>query len=397
LRSQSESAAEFAKRERDWLTDPEAPREFKTAVDGWIAELKGQINEWFSKHLRGPADAAAFEMVASGSAFDQPGLVPYINSKANLRLKSWPTTENGSPAAGFEIAYGAALQAVGLAKQPVSLLPEEYRAASRRRIQAHRIEVASLALVIIGVFVLSLAIWNKVNVITTKQGLLTKIQAGQEAVDANNALTSDLLSQYETFRPLFAQQQTTLNVLKTLAVLDQTHSNRAFWYVLMADQQSYFKPPASFVSTNKPARTNLATTAFVSSAVAEASGSKSTNTLFANTGFIAELAIPDEPENARRTLAQLVQDLRQHHLFAKADLLSDDLRQNLADPKVTIPDRDFVLALNYAETDLQQPLRTKRSQPQSRTGRRTERLPNFPDDQPSPIPKWLASEKSNGA
>jgi Tfp pilus assembly PilM family ATPase len=386
LRSQSESAAEFSKRERDWLTDPSAPAEFKAAVDGWIAELKGQINEWFSKNLPSPSDAASFEMVASGSAFDQPGLVPYINTKANLRLKSWPAAQSNSPAAGFEIAYGAALQAVGLAQQPVSLLPEEYRAATRRRIQVQRIEFASLALLIIGIFILSLAIWTKVNLISTKQSLLAKIQAGQEAVDANTALNSDLLSQYETFRPLFAKQQTTLNALKTLAVLGQTHSNRTFWYVLMADQHSYFKPPASFINTNKPTRTNLSGTALIGPLNNEPFALASTNNLFsANFGFIAELSIPENPESARRILAQLVQDLRQLHLFSKADLLSDDLRQNLADPKVTIPDRDFVLALNFAETDFQQPLRAKRSQPQSRPARRPERSV-LPDDQPSPIP-----------
>jgi len=48
-----------------------------------------------------------------------------------------------------------------------------------------------------------------VNVISSKQALLAKIQNGQEVVDANSALTADLLTQYETFRPLFAQQQTT--------------------------------------------------------------------------------------------------------------------------------------------------------------------------------------------
>lgn len=385
LRSQSESAAEFSKRERDWLTDPAAPPEFKAAVDGWITELKGQINEWFSKHLPSQSDAASFDMVASGSAFDQPGLVPYINARANLRLKSWPAGQPDSPAAGFEIAYGAALQAVRLAEQPVSLLPEEYRIASRKRLQVQRIELASLVLLIIGIFVLSLAVWNQMTLIGAKQSLLAKIQAGQEAIDANNALTSDLLSQYETFRPLFAQQQTTLNALKTLEVLDQTHSNRTFWYVLMADQQSYFKPPQSFISTNKPARTNLSAAVLIGPSSNEFSPLASTNIFSANLGFIAELSIPEDPEGARRILAQLVQDLRQQHLFSKADLLSDDLRQNLGDPKVTLPDRDFVLALNFAETEFQQPLRLRRSPGAARPIKRPDRSSSMPEDQPSPL------------
>ena len=43
--------------------------------------------------------------------------------------------------------------------------------------------------------------------------------------------------------------------------------------------------------------------------------------------------------------------------------LSDDLRRNLADPKVIIPDRDFVLALDFAATEFQQALVLKRLLP----------------------------------
>jgi hypothetical protein len=52
-------------------------------------------------------------------------------------------------------------------------------------------------------------------------------------------------------------------------------------------------------------------------------------------------------------------------LFSKVDLLSDDLRRNLADPKVIIPDRDFVLALDFAETEFQQALPPRKPLPGS--------------------------------
>ena len=80
-------------------------------------------------------------------------------------------------------------------------------------------------------------------------------------------------------------------------------------------------------------------------------------------GVIAELCVPEEPEVARRLLAQLVKDLNQQPLFAKVDLLSDDLHRSLADPKVVIPDRHFFLALDFAATGLQQPLPIKRPAP----------------------------------
>jgi hypothetical protein len=60
-------------------------------------------------------------------------------------------------------------------------------------------------------------------------------------------------------------------------------------------------------------------------------------------------------------LSELVNGLKQQRLFSKVDLLSDDLRRSLADPKVLINDRDYVLALDFAETDFQQPARPRRS------------------------------------
>ena len=67
---------------------------------------------------------------------------------------------------------------------------------------------------------------------------------------------------------------------------------------------------------------------------------------------------------------QLVDELKEQQLFSKVDLLSDDLRRNLADPKVVVPDRDFVLVLDFAETEFQQPLLIKRALPGRRIARR---------------------------
>jgi hypothetical protein len=84
-----------------------------------------------------------------------------------------------------------------------------------------------------------------------------------------------------------------------------------------------------------------------------------TNSSPAKPGLIAELCVPEGPEAARVTLSQIVKELKQQKLFSKVDLLSDDLRRNLADPKVTIADRDFVLSLDFAETEFNQSLRKK--------------------------------------
>ena len=209
-------------------------------------------------------DAASFELVASGGGFDQPGLLDYLKAQAGLELQPWPKGNQPDavlPSKRFEVAFGAALQALGYSAQPVSLLPDDYRAAWQKRLRLQRLELGSLGLAALCLLLLAFGTWHKVSLINRKQALLANIQAGQEAVEANDALAAELTAEYESFRPLFASQQNTLDYLQTLALLQQSRSNRNFWYVLVADQQSYFSQPPGPPSTNKPPRISLFATA----------------------------------------------------------------------------------------------------------------------------------------
>ena len=357
-----EEKAEQLKRGDDLLNGPKADPELVAVVDGWIAELKRQLNDWFA-HNSGGADASSFEMVASGGVFDQPGFLKYLEHKAGMLLQLWPKAtqpDTATPTKGFEVAFGTALQALGYSAQPVSLLPENYRVAWQKRLWLERLEFASFALVGICALLLALGTWQKTSLINHKTALREKVRAGQQDVYANDSLTADLINEYESMRPVYAAQQTTLDVLKTLSLLQQSRSNRTLWYVLLADQQTYFSAyPPLLGATN--AQTNVVAT--MAERLSRLFGSSPlfgiTNSSPAKPGLIAELCVPDEPEAARVALSQIVKDLKQQKLFSKVDLLSDDLRRNLADPKVTIPDRDFVLSLDFSETEFQQSLRKK--------------------------------------
>jgi Tfp pilus assembly PilM family ATPase len=376
-----EEKAENLKRGGDLLNGPKADPEMVAVVDGWIAELKRQLNDWF-EHSSGGADASSFEMIASGGVFDQPGFLEYLKRKAGLILTPWPKAtqpDTASPGKGFEVAFGTALQALGYSAQPVSLLPENYRLAWQKRLWQERLEFASFALVAICALLLALGTWHTMSLISHKAALREKIKAGQQDVYANDALTADLINEYESMRPVFAAQQNSLDVLKTFSLLQQSRSNRSLWYVLLADQQTYFSPyPPLLGSTNS--QTNIVAT--MAERLTRLFGSSPlfslTNSSPAKPGLIAELCVPEEPEAARVALSHIVKELKQEKLFSKVDLLSDDLRRNLADPKVTIPDRDFVLSLDFAETEFQQSLRKKnvRSAPRA-TARQT---PSATDD-----------------
>jgi Tfp pilus assembly PilM family ATPase len=372
LRQCSEEAAESLKRASNLLIGPEACLEFAGVVDGWGAELKRQLNEWFEHNPSIAPEAGSFELVASGGGFDQPGLLDYLKAQAALELRPWPKgnqPEAVLPSKRFEVAFGAALQALGYSAQPVSLLPDDYRVAWQKRLNLQRLELASLGLAALCLLFLAVGTWHKVSLINRKQALLAKVQAGQEALEANDALAAELTTEYENFRPLFASQQNTLDTLRTLALLQQSRSNRSLWYVLLADQQTYFNQSPGPVSTNKPSSAKLF--APVSgrprgfSTEFSATSSASTNLSPAKPGFIAELCIPEDADGARRIRRQLVDELKEQRLFSKVDLLSDDLRRNLADPKVIMPDRDFVLALDFAETDFQQALPPRKPLPGS--------------------------------
>lgn len=353
--------AESLKHQGDMLSGTQAIPEFAEFVDGWVAELKRQVNDCFAQRHGVVTDLSAFAMVASGTAFDQPGLIEYLNSKAGLALRLWPVRK-GLPTHGFEIAYGTALQALGLTAQPVSLLPAARRVRWQRRLTTQKIEFANVALLLLCFVVLVIGVWQKLSLVHRKEALLSKVQGGLESVQANQALTTDLLTEYEGLRPLLERQQNTLDTLETLALLQQSRSNRTFWYVLLADQQSYFDP-SNITSTNRVGQTNAlaASGTWLPFGGGQLFLTSFTNASPAKPGLIAELCVPEAPEGARRVLSQIVNELKQRGMFTKVDLLSDDLRRDLADPKVILPERHFALSLDFAATDFHKAVPSKKT------------------------------------
>jgi Tfp pilus assembly PilM family ATPase len=367
IQSCSEEKAEALKHERNFLSGPNASEPFIEVVDGWVAELKRQLNEWFQENPTLAAEVRSFELVASGGGFEQPGLREYLKTEGGLELQ--PPMKGAPPEAlaansGFEVAFGAALQALGHSEKTVSLLPQDYRQAWRKRIVQQRVEMVSFLLVAVCVLLLGLGTWRKLSLYTAKKELLDKVQAGQTAVDANDAFMTDLAAEYESLRPLVASHQNTVDVLKTISLIQQSASKTNFWYVLLADQQSYFSGPLAILSTNRPAKTNLLGPALESlrpvPLVPRVLPWALTNIIPSKPGLIAELCVPGEAEASRQVLIELVNGWKQQAMFSKVDLLSEDLRRNLADPKVLVPDRHYVLALDFAETDFQQPVHLKK-------------------------------------
>jgi Tfp pilus assembly PilM family ATPase len=382
VRNCPEAHAERLKREANLLFGSEADVQFATAVDGWILELKRQLEDWF--HAHPGSSLEGFEVAASGGAFEQRGLLEYLRARADMNVIPWPAAgaHAMAPRKGFEAAYGLALQAVGQARQPVSLLPSDLRAVWRKRLQRARIEAASTLLLLVCAVMLALGTWRQAAAAVDKQRFIEKVAAAQTAAEANESLSAELIAEYESYRPLFASQQSTLDVLKTLSQLQQARSNRSLWFVLAADQQTYFTMPGGPLnSTNKSTRMNS-----MPDRAGLNSQGVSTNGSAARPGMIAELCIPEDAEIARVTLSQMVKELKQQPLFSKVDLLSEDLRRDLADPSVLLTNRHYALALEFAETNHLQQVQTRKRMAPRGVPRRTTRTPDFGQVSPQSSP-----------
>ncbi len=361
-----EERAEALKRSRNLFEGPDAVPEFLPIVDGWVTELKSELQDWLGENREVARELTQFDVVVSGGGFEQLGLREYLELRSGLKVHPWPVAgqpEQPGPNRGFEVAYGTALQALGQNPQRVSLLPEVHRSAWNKRLWRQRLEAASAIVLTICLLLLCLGTWRQLSLIAHKDALLKKVQAGQEAVDQANRDGGELVSAYEALRPVFAHRQNTIDTLQMLSLLQQARSNHAFWFVLIADQQSYFTQNPTFTFTNAPGATNapVFATERRRTGLGESGDRAETNASPARAGYIAEVCIPGEPDAARATLSQMVSQLKQKKLFSKADLLSEDLRQKAADPKVILPERHFALALEFSQSDFQQPARLKRS------------------------------------
>lgn len=317
---------------------------FPEVVDGWAAELKRQLSEW-----RGSPIDLTGELIATGGAFAQPGLRDYLARVAGLKFQDWP--KNSSPGSlqpepGFEIALGAALLALGQGRQTASLLPANRRLAWKKRRGRQRVEFLNTLLLAVLFVALALGLWQKVSLVRQQQALADKVQAGLKAVQETTTLSRELFKNYDELRPLLDRQQRTRDTLQSLALLESARSNRSWWGVLIADQQSYFAQPPSLAATNKPPGPILESELLTARREA-------TNAAPARPGLVAELCVPEDLDSARSTLSHVVNNLKRAAVFERVDVLPEDLRRSLADAKVLLPERHFALVLDFASTQFQ--------------------------------------------
>ncbi len=340
--------AERRFREVDVAREPE-PAALGAAWRKWLGELRHVLQEWTRENATLGLTPESFDCVLCGGAALQPGLEAFLNRAGSLRFSGWPETDDSAfPGGRFAVAYGAALHALGRASQPASLLPDEVRLYWNRH---HGLQVLySLLFFLLLLLTLALGVstWQKADLLADQEALEQLSRVALAEARTTELKSRRQIQDYEQVRPVLYRQRQTLDVLQTLALLQQTRSNQAFFYVLFADQQSYYaaKPPPA---TNVPAGTNAPPASNSPAPAVVAAASLPGPPPVIREGFVAELCLPEKGDAGRKILTQIVGALDQSPLFRNVDSLADDRRRFVVDPQVLLPEGHVALELEVAE------------------------------------------------
>jgi Tfp pilus assembly PilM family ATPase len=328
--------AESVKRAED-LEPMSAAGPSASALTNWHAELTHTLDEWAEEQTDLQLNPREFRVVLAGGSSLHTGLIPFLNRLGSLRFEPWPDPGLSRwPGPRFAAAYGAALQHLGKSRQPVSLLPAPVRQFWHGHHSLNLVHSIIFFLLSMLALFLGLGTWQKHELLKSKETLLAQSQAALDKARQTDEVGRRLRRDYQHLLPLLQHQRRTLDTLQTLALLQQTRSNQSYWFVLFADPQSYFAA-RPWGETNPPP---------------PVAGPTSLSPV--PHGFIAELCVPEQGDAMRRTLSQLVAELRLSRLFQNVDSLPADRRRSLVDPALLLPEH-FALVLELPENRLPSP------------------------------------------
>jgi Tfp pilus assembly PilM family ATPase len=336
LRKCSFEEAELLKRSQDLLTGPNALPGFQTVVEVWRQDLMKLIREWAEDNFERIMLRPAFKVVLCGGGSEQPGLVEYLRQEPDLEFEVWPNNADddaGLPMKRCAAAYGLALQALRQIKWPASLLPTALRTAKQRQRLLMTANWAGFFLLALVLACLIIGTARKWSLAGRKAKLVRNVQLAVQQAEDIEGLIAKREQDYGRVRLLVERRTRTMDFLKTLQILQQVREKKDLWFVLLADQGSYFA--GTTVGAAETNQMRLADSAAASNRVEHLGG------------FIAEVAIPGKDEERLRVLHELVEGLKKEKLFRNVDSLPASQRStNFFDPKILAPERYFSLSLD---------------------------------------------------
>lgn len=338
LRKCSFEEAELLKRSEDLLKGPNELAGFSTVVDVWRQDLDRLLEEWQEDNPGLLSAGERIRVVLCGGGSCQPGLMAYLQQGSRLDFEPWPDTLVGGatlPMGRYAAAYGLALQSFRLIDWPTSLLPQPLRRTKQRQGLLMAANWAGFFLLVLASVILLIGTVWKWSLTSRKANLEESAQAALVQAQEIESSVARREQEYDRIRLLVNHQIRTVDYLKTLQILQRDRERRDLWFVLLADQDSYFA--GATVSAADSNHTRLASSGSISNRPERIAG------------YVVEVTIPGKEEERLRGLHELVEDLKQETLFRNVDSVPVSQRNtNFFDPKVLAPDSYSALSLDLA-------------------------------------------------
>ena len=301
-------------------------------VDQWYDEIERLLAD--SSREQSPQDLGLVQVLLSGGASFQPGLIEHLNGLGAFSFArwsgmpgdsaEWPAEKTGR----FAVALGTALRVWDRPTRRASLLPKRWRDAARKERLFDHLKAASIGLLILLLLVLGWA-------------ARITLERRAEVRDALRArgLEEKLNQQYLSIHPILERRQNTLDVLRILADMRTSAEPDHFFFVMLTDTETY----RQHLRSAKPASEE------------EPPPSPPRNPGALPAGFVTELCILDQGDAQRETLSRIASKLSRNPRLKKVDALAESQWSSIVDTNVVIPAGHFALILELTDSPVPSP------------------------------------------
>ncbi|HOW66899.1 MAG TPA: pilus assembly protein PilM [Candidatus Paceibacterota bacterium] len=318
---------------------------FVEVVDLWLRELEKLLREWIDDNTELEGKLQPLRVVLSGGGASQLGLLHYLHARSVFEFQPWPdhvSRDFGISPDRYAIAYGAVIEAFLPAGRRCSLLPQEQRRQRKRHDQMILVNSACLLLLTLLSAALLGGTIQKLFLSQTKTAMLADAKAALKKLQGIDALNHQRDVEYTKILPVLRRQKSTSDFFQMFEVMQQLRQKRDLWFVILADQASYFAggTAASF---------DLSPTNFSERSLSSTNGSNPTN------GYVLELCLNEKAEDRLKPLNELVAEMNKSGQFQKVDYLPAKMGTNIVHPKMILADRHFALSVELAGNRLYEP------------------------------------------
>lgn len=303
----------------------------REAIDRWHLRVQTAVREWLEDNPELMLALNRLPAYICGSGAQGGGITRAIPALAPLKLRPWDGTMSGSrgDVASYWAAYGLALHALRRGPHRLSLLPDELNAAARGRRRWRLWQRFNVLLLLALTATLAISIRTRSALLDEKQARLASAQTVLEAAREMVRLYGRLHRDYAALHPVLEREQFTMDALQSLAALRREPTNRAHWYALFGDSESYAAGstlPRGLLGTN-------------ALPVDPAAASRE---------FVVEVCVPTTGAVLMSNLSQIVNRLRDDPIFSKVDTLPPERQRDLVNPGVIVSNHLYSLNLRMA-------------------------------------------------